>query len=700
MIYNNNKINNAETNIENSTALKIAMNAKTFRMLSDTLYSDKIKAIIRELSCNAYDSQVVAGTIDTKKTFIHLPTLLNPIFKIRDYGTGMSHEQLLANFLTYGESTKDNSNEQIGCFGIGSKSPFAYTDSFVVISYYDGIENSYNVYLDNGIPNCVLVNSTNTNEENGLLIQFNVEQDDVRKFKEAAEKIFIYFDVLPEFNIELNILKEKFDIEKETYSLNLGGYSTPKVEAVQGNISYPVDLNLLNKLNFFSKKIVLKCNIGDFGFAPSREAISYDSETIDFLNKKLLEIEKDIVEHILYDLKSSTNLGEYTKKIINYSRSITFSDNFVKQYNLETFLNVKIDYRSYKHINIDQSFFNFKKICESRDNMSLVVKRNNRYDKLISLYLHEKYVLIYNDLGKKGSHRLIIDYYEKNKNIGKRFLLIDCEKDDLNKIEFYYGKIKPLSEFVEYNENKIKEERKQKLLNKKLFENDINSIQEEIFVIKQQNSSYYIMSSLDNLDLDTEYYYVPIKSKTNSKTIIKIFGEELEATEHKTITLLSKDINVIFIKEKRIKKYLNNYKLKSFDDYLRDNFKNKFSFYFKYINCFNKLNLLNNGFEKFLCLNINDFKNKSNAIIDIYKIIKLRNRFFNFNKTNIYNYLFLNRSYTLKTIVKALELEHLIENNDTIEVFEKFPLLKYVDEKNYVDQEFKNYVLNKKLNKR
>lgn len=32
---------------------KIAMNLKTFRLLSDTLYSDKIKAIIRELSLDA-----------------------------------------------------------------------------------------------------------------------------------------------------------------------------------------------------------------------------------------------------------------------------------------------------------------------------------------------------------------------------------------------------------------------------------------------------------------------------------------------------------------------------------------------------------------------------------------------------------------------------------------------------------------------
>ena len=113
MVYNNNKINNVETNLQNGTTLKIAMNAKTFRMLSDTLYSDKIKAIIRELSCNAYDAHIMANTLETKEIEVHLPTILNPIFMIRDYGVGMSHNMLLANYLTYGESTKDDSNNQI-----------------------------------------------------------------------------------------------------------------------------------------------------------------------------------------------------------------------------------------------------------------------------------------------------------------------------------------------------------------------------------------------------------------------------------------------------------------------------------------------------------------------------------------------------------------------------------------------------------
>ena len=86
-------------------AFQIQFNAKMARILSDGLYSNKIQAIIRELSCNAIDSHVEAGCVD-KPIEVHLPTVFEPWFYVRDFGVGLDHQQVLNIYTVYGASTK------------------------------------------------------------------------------------------------------------------------------------------------------------------------------------------------------------------------------------------------------------------------------------------------------------------------------------------------------------------------------------------------------------------------------------------------------------------------------------------------------------------------------------------------------------------------------------------------------------------
>ena len=69
---------------------------------------------------------------------VHLPTILEPYFSVRDYGTGLTDQEIESIYTTYFESTKTNSNEYIGALGLGSKSPFSYTDNFTVTSVKNG----------------------------------------------------------------------------------------------------------------------------------------------------------------------------------------------------------------------------------------------------------------------------------------------------------------------------------------------------------------------------------------------------------------------------------------------------------------------------------------------------------------------------------------------------------------------------------
>ena len=144
--------NQVFTNIDNAESFKIKASAKAFRILSDNLYSDKITAIIRELSCNAADSHIVANKKDLPLD-IHLPNKFEPYFSVRDYGTGMSEETIMSLYTSYFDSDKVDSNDITGALGLGSKSPFAYTDSFNVESVFNKKRKLYSAYInDQGFP--------------------------------------------------------------------------------------------------------------------------------------------------------------------------------------------------------------------------------------------------------------------------------------------------------------------------------------------------------------------------------------------------------------------------------------------------------------------------------------------------------------------------------------------------------------------
>ena len=130
---------NTESTITKSNAIgattefKIKTSATAFKILSEGLYSNKIGSMVRELICNAYDAHCAAGTKDTPID-VELPMVTNPLFRIRDYGTGLSEDDMRTIYTTYFDSTKNNDNKYIGGFGLGSKTPLCYnTEQFFEI---------------------------------------------------------------------------------------------------------------------------------------------------------------------------------------------------------------------------------------------------------------------------------------------------------------------------------------------------------------------------------------------------------------------------------------------------------------------------------------------------------------------------------------------------------------------------------------
>lgn len=183
-------------NVTEEAQFRMKTSQKAFQILSD-LYSDKPLAVVRELGCNAADSMTAAAKANQPFN-IHLPNSLEPWLTIQDFGTGISHNDIYDIYTVYFASTKTNSNSQIGCLGLGSKSPFCYTDNFSVTSIVNGEKRIYNAYFnESGTPAIALMSTDITNEKNGVAIQIPVKSGDFNDFIEAVKKAFRFFDVKP-----------------------------------------------------------------------------------------------------------------------------------------------------------------------------------------------------------------------------------------------------------------------------------------------------------------------------------------------------------------------------------------------------------------------------------------------------------------------------------------------------------------------
>lgn len=197
------KLSNTENQVLENTlttksqSFKINACSQAFKILTDNLYEFKIPTIVRELSCNAWDSQIAAGNKD-KPFLIHLPDQLEPHFSIRDYGTGLSKEDIFEIYTTYFQSTKNESNDFIGAFGLGSKTPLCYTEQFSVVSFFNGKKMTFLIHMnDQGFPEIQEVSTIDTDEPNGLEVAFAVSTNDFYEFEKAVLTFYQGANIVP-----------------------------------------------------------------------------------------------------------------------------------------------------------------------------------------------------------------------------------------------------------------------------------------------------------------------------------------------------------------------------------------------------------------------------------------------------------------------------------------------------------------------
>lgn len=334
--------------IQSSSAFAFEDSPVAFMLMSDGLYKDGIRAAIREIACNARDAHTMVGKDDVPIE-VKLPNAIDPVFYVRDFGPGLGTKAMETVYNVYFKSTKSSDNRQTGGFGLGAKSPFAYTDNFMVVSRHEGEQFTYTAYKDDeGFPRFARIATEPCSpEDSGITVSFPVKPEDFSRFQEIAIDVLREFDVLP------NLLGATVEFEAPPVAVTVGKtLSVRKTGTVHGlylrmaNVVYPVLLDKL-ALDFTNEErgwlqilqakraIVGEVPAGSFVPLPSREDVKYNGNLYRTVRTALIEAPLAEVKRIydeavarlgMVDLEALRQMRNILVRGLHMERQATLSD--------------------------------------------------------------------------------------------------------------------------------------------------------------------------------------------------------------------------------------------------------------------------------------------------------------------------------------------------------------------------------------
>jgi hypothetical protein len=293
-------------------------------------YKYKIRTSLQELISNAIDAQVDANNTD-RPLKISLPTKLEPTFKLRDYGTGMTPEVINKIYSSMGASGSSHTNDKKGGFGIGGKSPLGFCDQYTIRTIVNGTQWTYIVHKNalGGI-DITPVGEESTNEENGTEIIIPSSHDQIRDFKKGAVRATYFWNTQPNFNTDdipkcpspSLVLNDNAKVYADSVIsddfIDVSRWY-PNLFILVDGIPYKVERSMLDNcpnlkktMQRFKDGTVLTYAIGNgqLKVLQTREALEECQYTYDKLEEIALDIKKSLLDYVS-DLKKPTLLETY-----------------------------------------------------------------------------------------------------------------------------------------------------------------------------------------------------------------------------------------------------------------------------------------------------------------------------------------------------------------------------------------------------
>jgi len=337
--------------------------------LRNNIYSNKIRVICQEYMCNGRDAHREVGK-DNVPIHVYAPTIEDQTLEIRDFGPGVSPDRMENIFCKFGSSTKTQSNDQTGGFGLGAKSAWSYTDQFSVVTFIDGTKRYYSMSLDEtqcGEMN--LLAEEPTTEENGTLVSVPIALKDISKFGEWIVYSCAHWDVRPvihRLNANIKWPSDKSIITKSEHghwvlrnttaeydgdveeaaksngkTIDISTGRTPGANAtgcsvIVDGVFYPLDsavviqeaekakyANQGNIQTFIQKfNCFLYFKTGQVDVSISRESLQYNQKTSNAIIKRIENALYEMTKNVRDDVESQPNMLLAMKALASYNNIV------------------------------------------------------------------------------------------------------------------------------------------------------------------------------------------------------------------------------------------------------------------------------------------------------------------------------------------------------------------------------------------
>lgn len=311
---------------ENVTSMSISVDGMEHIMtLLTNLYKDPELAVIREYYTNALDAHVAAGV--TKPVSVSLPSWANPIYIVQDYGIGMSKSDIVNIYAQYGASTKRNTNDQVGAFGLGCKSALTIATQFTLVSVKNGMKTTALIAKsESGVNTVNVISNVETHEPNGTTVKIPVAAR-VWDFESKARNFFQYSapgSVLVDGKEPTSILasaERVVDPDDDTRIAYLRPRGDGESQVIMGSVPYAlsnteIDLSLQRLgldagRGFIRMPKYFPVPIGSVDLTPSREGLRFTDKTNDVIDSRMKFILQDLQQIAFDEMDASKTLEDF-----------------------------------------------------------------------------------------------------------------------------------------------------------------------------------------------------------------------------------------------------------------------------------------------------------------------------------------------------------------------------------------------------